>query len=90
MSPVLLFLAGLAMAMLLGAKAQTKALKAQLVKKLPPAQYLPKAISMLLIVAQASELLKMVEHVSIVNVSASLLLLTIVIASRSGTESGLD
>ena len=90
MSPTLFLLAGLAAAMLLGAKAQTNSLKLRMVKKLLPVEYLPKMISVLIIVAQASELLKMIEHVSIVNVSAALLLLTIVVTGRSGTEHGLD
>ena len=51
--------------------------------------YLPKAISMLIITAQISELVKVVEHVSIVNVSAALLLLTILAANKSGTEGNL-
>jgi hypothetical protein len=89
MTSTFFLLAGIAAVMLFGAFKQTSQLKAKLVKKLPPAQYLPKAISLLLVTAQVSELVKMVEHISIVTVAASLLLLAIVIATRSGTESQL-
>ena len=86
MPTTLFLLVGIAVVMLVGARSQTKQLKALLVKKMPPTQYLPRAISMLLVTAQVSELVKMVEHVTIVHIVASLLLLTIVIATRSGTE----
>ena len=89
MSSALFLLAGIAAVMLLGAKSQTKQLKQALVKKVPPAQYLPKAVSMALVAAQVSELLKMIEHISIVNVAAALLLFAIAMAARSGTESEL-
>ena len=83
---LLVLMGGMAVVMLVGARSETQQLKATLVRKLPPTQYLPKAVSMILIAAQVSELLKMVEHVTIVHVVAALLLLTIVVASRSGTE----
>jgi len=89
MPTILFLLAGIVAVMLLGARNETKRLQASLIKRMPPAQYLPKAISLLLVTAQVSELAKMVEHVTIVHVAASLLLLTIVIAARSGTESEL-
>lgn len=86
---VIFLLAGIAAVMLFGAFKQTRQLKATLVKKLPRAQYLPKAISLLLMTAQISELVKMVEHISIVTVSAAMLLLAIVLATRSGIETDL-
>jgi hypothetical protein len=86
MTIVLVLMGGVAVVMLVCARSETMQLKAVLSKKLPPTQYLPKAVSMILIVAQLSELLKMVEHVSIVHVAAALLLLTMVVATRSGTE----
>lgn len=49
-------------------------------------QMLPQAISMLIITAQISELVKVVEHVSVVNVVAALFLLAILAATKSGTE----
>jgi hypothetical protein len=72
--------------LVLGARSETKRLKEVLVKKMPPTQYLPRAISLLLVTAQISELVKMVQQITIVHIVASLLLLTIVIATRSGTE----
>ena len=47
----------------------------------------PKAITMLVLAAQVSELLKAIEHVSIVNVVAALFMLVIVATTTSGTES---
>ena len=89
MSSALFLMAGIAVAMLLGAKSQSRQFKALIAKKAPPTQYLPKAVSMALVAAQISELLKMIEHVTIVNVAAALLLFAIVMATRSGTEAEL-
>ena len=50
---------------------------------------LPKAIGLLIITAQVSELVKVVEHVSLANMVAALFLLAIVLAAKSGTESEL-
>lgn len=47
---------------------------------------LPQALGMLIICAQISELLKVIEHVSLVNVVAALFLLAIVTATKSGTQ----
>lgn len=82
----LVLMGGLALLMLLGVRGETKRLKVSLAKKLPQTQALPKAIGMLLIVAQISELLKMVEHATIVHVATALLLLAIATATRSGPE----
>ncbi len=81
--------AGVALVMVLGAKSETKHFKEALTKKLPPTQFLPRIVSMALIAAQVSELLKMIEHISIVNVVATLMLFSIVMATRSGTEGQL-
>lgn len=51
--------------------------------------FLPQAISMLVISAQVSELIKVVEHVTLLNVVAAVFLLAILAATRSGTESEL-
>jgi len=51
--------------------------------------YLPKAISMLAITAQIPELIKVLEHVSLIHVVTSLFLLAILVATKSGTESEL-
>src|SRR5690348_3424956 len=84
--PGLFLIAGIAVVMLLGSYRHTKQLKDELLKKVPTTQYLPKTISMLLLTAQVSELLKMIENTTIVTVSAALLLLAIVAATRSGTN----
>ena len=86
MTTTLVLLTGLAVVMLLGARYDTKQLKAKLNKHVPTTRYLPRAISFALIAAQCSELLKMVEQTSIVHLVAALLLLAIVLANRSGTE----
>ncbi len=49
-------------------------------------RYLPRAITILVMATQVSELLKALEHISIVNIVAALFLLAIVVASTSGTE----
>jgi len=51
--------------------------------------YLPKAISLLAITAQIPELVKVLEHVSLIHVVTSLFLLAILMATKSGTESEL-
>ncbi len=82
----LILMAGLAAVMLVGARKETKQLQATLAKRLPPAQYLPKVVSLALVVAQISELLKMIEQASIVHLAATLLLFAIAMAGRSGIE----
>lgn len=49
-------------------------------------RYVPRAITMLVMATQISELVKAIEHISIVNIVAALLLLAIVVATTSGTE----
>lgn len=83
-----LFLIGIAaLAILAVAVAQTRKTKAVILKQIASKRVLPKTISLLIIAAQATELVRVIEHASIVNVSAALLLLAIVVASASGTES---
>ena len=50
-----------------------------------PTKLLPKAVSLLIVSAQLSELVNVVEHTTVVHVSAALLLLAIVVATKSGT-----
>ncbi len=50
---------------------------------------LPHAVSMLIVTAQISELVKVVEHVTVVNMTAALLLLTVMVATKTGTEGEL-
>lgn len=89
MTGALFLMAGIAAVMLFGAQAQTRQLRAVLVKKVPPAQYLPKAVSLALVTAHISELVRLVEHASIVHIAAALLLFAMVMATRSGNESEL-
>ncbi len=90
MSPTLFLLVGLATVMLFGAKFDTTQLKAKLKKRVPPVKFLPRAIGLALIAAQCSELLKMVEQTSLVHLVAALLLLAVILATRSGTEVGTE
>ena len=53
-------------------------------------KHFPIAVQTVVLVAQAGELVNVVEHVSLVNIIAVLLLLTMVLATRSGTENVLD
>jgi hypothetical protein len=55
----------------------------------PGRHYFPKAISVLILTAQVSELVKVVEHISIVNIFASLMLFVILVATKTGTEGEL-
>lgn len=48
--------------------------------------YLPKAIGVLVLTAQFSELVKVVEHISVVNITAALMLFVIMVTTKSGTE----
>jgi hypothetical protein len=63
--------------------------QAVLAKRKATAQYLPQAIGMLVLTAQVSELVRVVEHVTIVNLAAALLLLAIIVATKTGTEGEL-
>lgn len=82
----LLFLIAGAVVLVLVAKKDSATLHQALPDKKPHSQYLPKAISMLIVTAQISELIKVIEHVSIVNTVAALLLMAVIIATKSGTE----
>jgi hypothetical protein len=46
----------------------------------------PKATYMFMATAQFAELVRTIDHISIVHVAAGLLLLAVVLATRSGTE----
>ena len=61
----------------------TKLVKKQLAGKTQP---LSKAMSLLIISAQLSELVKMVGQVPLVHVVISLFLLVIIVATKTGTE----
>lgn len=85
---LLYLLGGIGLVILLGAMWQTGKLRKILKRKTIKAHF-PQALSMLLVVSQASELVRLVEHVSVVTVVAALLLLAILLATKSGTEGEL-
>jgi hypothetical protein len=64
---------------------QTNRLKTAL-RRQKAAQHIPMAIEVVILTAQAGELVRVVENASIVNITAVLLLLAIVLAARLGTE----
>ncbi len=49
----------------------------------------PEAVGVLVMSAQISELVHMVEHITVVNLAAALLLLAVVVAYKTGAESEL-
>ena len=73
-----------------GAFSHTSKIKTALQKHASVSHYLPKAVTALILTAQVSELVRVVEHVSIVNFTAALLLLAIVVATKSGTEGEIN
>ena len=60
--------------------------KAYVAKKLANAKVLPKGISMLLVAAQLIELVRVMEHATIVTVFAAAFLLAVAVASKSEIE----
>jgi hypothetical protein len=81
-----LFLAVGAGVVVLAAMRESKKTQGWLQKHSGKVNALPKAISVLILTAQLSELLKMIANISVVNVVASLFLLAILAAAKSGTE----
>ncbi len=65
------------------------AAKSKALIKRPSLQILPKAVSALLVGAQLSEILRLVEHATFTEVIAALLLLAVLLATKSGTETEL-
>jgi len=85
----LFLLAGIAIVAISWAMERHEKLQAVLAKHKTKTQYLPKAIGMLMMTAQVSELMRVVEHITIVNLAAALLLLAIIVATKAGTEEEL-
>lgn len=81
--PILGLAAGL---MLFVSFKKTLNAKAYVAEKLANAKILPKGISMLLVAAQLIELVRVMEHATIVTVFAAAFLLALAVASRSETE----
>ncbi len=90
MTAALLVLLGLAgFAMMVGAIRNTHQVKTFLARSRARSQ-LPKVITTLVISVQFSELLKMIDHVSVTHIAAALLLLAVMLATRAGTEGDLN
>ena len=85
----LFLLAGVALAIVGISFKQTKNSLKEIAGGSKARNILPKAVSVLILTAHASELIKVVEHASIINITTALLLLAIVLAGRPGTESEL-
>ena len=85
MITTLVLLGTIAIVAIVLAKKQTNNLHKAL-SKLPRNDVLPKAITMLVLTAQVSELVRVVQHLDIVTVSAALMLLVIIVATKQGTE----
>ncbi len=84
------FLAAVVMAgLLVSAFRSTSNLKAKLAGKTGSKPLVSKGFGMLIMLAQVSELLKAVEHASLVSIAASLIMLAIWQAVKTGTEDNL-
>ena len=79
---------GIALVAMVGAMAHTGRLKTALAQKTVTTS-LPRFVEAAILAVQAGELVKVVEHASMVNMVAALLILAIVLAARSGTKSEL-
>jgi hypothetical protein len=82
----LLFLGIVAVAVIWSAAHATSKVNRFVAKKIGHAPFISKTIGLLIVTAQVSELVRAIEHTSIVSIAAALLLLAIVVATRSGTE----
>jgi hypothetical protein len=86
---MLMFLIVAAGLLVMFAARESKKLRKALGKHKSGVQLLPKVISLFVVSTQVSELLKVLAHVTLTNVAATLFLLTILVASKSGTEGEL-
>jgi hypothetical protein len=89
MNLFLIFLGAAAFGILFVGFKATKATNHKVLQKTGRLTLASRAVSMLVLVAQATELVRVVEHASIVTVTAALLLLAVIVASKSGTNSEL-
>ena len=85
----LLFLLAAAGIVMLAAMRESRKLKKTLSRGKTRMALLPKAVTLLIVSAQLSELLKIVSGASVVHLVATLFLLAMVAAVQSGTESEL-
>ena len=86
MTDSLLFLLGMAgLIMTVAALRNTRHVKTVLAKS-HARDHLPKLVTALVITVQFSELLKVVNHISVTNLVGALLLLAVMLATKAGTE----
>jgi hypothetical protein len=87
MMATLFLIAGILIAV--GGLRETSKLRKFLDKTHSKTKFLPQAVTMLIVSAQLSELIRVVGHITIVEVTSASLLLAIVVAAKSGTEGEL-
>jgi hypothetical protein len=85
----LLFLGTTVVVLVLWSLQSSSKLHQALGKHADKTKLLPHAFSMLIISAQISELLKVIEHASVTNVVGAFFLLAIIAATRPGTQGEL-
>lgn len=85
----LLFLLVAAIVFVIFAARENNKFRSVLQRKPKTLNLLPKAITLLVVTAQASELVKIIEHVSLPHIIVALFLLAVISALKSGTESEL-
>ncbi len=89
MTVILLFLLGMVgLAMAVDAFRHTRQVKSFLGQS-QARNHLPRVISTLIITVQFSELLKVIDHVSVTHVVGALLLLVVMLVTKAGTEGEL-
>ncbi len=81
----LFLILGIGIVIVLSGIFQTSRCKS-LLQQQKAAQHIPVAIEFVIFTVQAGELVRVIEHASVVNISAALLLLVIIIASHSGAD----
>ena len=86
---ILFLVLGIGVVVLLSAIGQTAKVRKVLASK-SSYSHIPHAIQVFVLIVQAGELVRVVEHTNWVNVASALLLLTIVVASKSGIEAELN
>lgn len=88
MITTLFLLLGLAVVMLAGGIKHTSRVHNTITKNVKKI-HVSQAVSVLLITVQFGELTRVLEHASIVNITASVLILSVLLATKSGTEGEL-
>jgi hypothetical protein len=68
---------------------ESKKLRRAVAGKKSNTRLLPQVISLFVVSAQVSELLKVLDHATLMNVATALFLLTILAAGKSGTKNEL-